>query len=248
MVDCYGHAAVEKLWNSLSGATSSHVLFVTMFSKYGIDNLLILIGCSAIIMVIAVLVSRPWITYPLLVIGTVLLALSLWFFRDPERALHVDAVNHEEIVVCPADGKVVQICQVEENEFLKSSGTQVSIFLSPLNVHVNRYPVSGIVKHVRYVAGDYLVAWHPKSSELNERSLIGVENAHGKVLFKQITGYLARRIVYDTKTDDTVRAGERFGMMKFGSRMDVILPPGSEILVKEGQVVRAAETLLGRLP
>ncbi len=219
-----------------------------MFSKYGIDNLLILIGCSAVIIVIAVFVSRPWITYPLLVIGFMLLLLSLWFFRDPERVVHPEAVNHPEVVVCPADGKVVQITPVEDNEFLHGPGTQVSIFLSPLNVHVNRYPMSGEITHVRYVQGDYLVAWHPKSSELNERSMIGVENAHGKVLFKQITGYLARRIVYETKTGDSVTAGTRFGMMKFGSRMDVILPPGSTVLVKEGQVVRAAETLLGRLP
>ncbi|MFM8472959.1 MAG: phosphatidylserine decarboxylase family protein [Candidatus Kapaibacterium sp.] len=219
-----------------------------MFSRYGIDNLLILIGFSAVLIVVAVLVSRPWITYPLITLGFVVLLLSLWFFRDPERVLHPDAVNHPEMVVCPADGKVVQVVDVDDREYLHGAGIQVSIFLSPLNVHVNRYPVSGVVEHVRYVQGDYLVAWHPKSSELNERSMIGVETGRGKVLFKQITGYLARRIVYETKTGDTAKAGDRFGMMKFGSRMDVILPAGSTVLVREGQTVRAAETLLGRLP
>lgn len=219
-----------------------------MFSKYGIDNLLILIAFSTLLIVVAVLVSRPWISYPLLVLGTAVLALSLWFFRDPERVLHPEAAADSALVVAPADGKVVQVSTIEEKEYLLGPATQVSIFLSPLNVHVNRYPVSGPVEYVRYVQGDYLVAWHPKSSELNERSIIGVNTAHGKVLFKQITGYLARRIVYDTKVHDTATAGQRFGMMKFGSRMDVILPPGTKVMVKEGDVVTAAETLLARLP
>jgi phosphatidylserine decarboxylase len=125
----------------------------------------------------------------------------------------------------------------------------VSIFLSPLNVHVNRSPVDGVVEYDEYVAGEYLVAWHPKASEKNERSQIGVRHPSGqKVLFKQIAGAVARRIVYHIRVGDAVTAGQRFGIVKFGSRMDVLVSPESEIFVKVGDRVSAGETILGKLP
>lgn len=219
-----------------------------MFSKYGYDNLFGLLMASAVIFLIGYFVSKPFISYPLYIIALALAGLTLWFFRDPERYVPTEAQNSDSIIVAPADGKVVQITPVQENEYMKSEGIQISIFLSPLNVHVNRYPANGVIRYVKYYPGEYLVAWHPKSSELNERSVFGLENSRGKILYKQITGYLARRIVYDTKEGDTATIGKRFGMMKFGSRMDVVLPPGSQILVKEGENVTAAQSIIARLP
>jgi len=155
----------------------------------------------------------------------------------PEKALH----DHS-IVIAPADGKVVEILEIEEHEFFKGKARQISIFLSPLDVHVNRSPVTGNVAFYRYMQGDYMVAWHPKASELNEQSRIGVETAYGKVLFKQITGVLARRIVCTVKQGDTLQTGEQIGMMKFGSRMDIILPMDAEIHVQKDQRTRGGET------
>ncbi|MFN8367102.1 MAG: phosphatidylserine decarboxylase family protein [Candidatus Kapaibacterium sp.] len=218
-----------------------------MFSKYGYDNLLILVAASLVILLIGYFLENVYFKYPLYVIGLALLALTLWFFRDPERIVPDQAKNSESLIVSPADGKVVQIEKIYEKEYLKSDAIQISIFLSPLNVHVNRYPANGVIKLVKYYPGEYLVAWHPKSSELNERSVFGLENAHGNIMFKQITGYLARRIVYDTKEGDTANIGDRFGMMKFGSRMDVCVPIGTEILVKEGDVVVGAESIIAKL-
>ncbi len=222
-------------------------LKVSMFSKYGTDNLIILVISSCAIIILAVWLSRPWISITLCTIGCTLLLLSLWFFRDPERVLNAEAGQSDAVIVAPADGKVVQISSVEEKEYIHGPATQISIFLSPLNVHVNRYPASGTIGYVHYYPGEYLVAWHPKSSELNERSVFGLQTSKGKIVFKQITGYLARRIVFDTKENDTVKAGDRFGMMKFGSRMDIIVPPGTQISVREGDVVKAAESVIARM-
>jgi phosphatidylserine decarboxylase len=136
---------------------------------------------------------------------------------------------------------------MEEKEFFKGKARQISIFLSPLDVHVNRSPVSGTVEFYRYMQGDYMVAWHPKASELNEQSRIGVQNEFGKVFFKQITGVLARRIVCTVKQGDVLETGEQIGMMKFGSRMDIILPLDAEILVHKDERTRGGETIIARL-
>ncbi|MBL7999441.1 MAG: phosphatidylserine decarboxylase family protein [Candidatus Kapabacteria bacterium] len=218
-----------------------------MFSKYGYDNLIILVVVSLLIAGAGIYLEKIYLKIPLVMIGIALLALTLWFFRDPERTVPKEAQASDSIIVAPADGKVVQITEVDENEFLKTRALQISIFLSPINVHVNRHPANGIVKYVKYYPGEYLVAWHPKSSELNERSVFGVENAKAKILYKQITGYLARRIVYEVKEGDTAVIGSKFGMMKFGSRMDVVVPLSTKILVKEGDVVTAAESVIALL-
>ncbi len=218
-----------------------------MFSKYGIDNLVWLVISACVLLGVAWFLSKPLLSSVLAVLGFTLLCMSLWFFRDPERPLNAEVRNDASLVVAPCDGKVVQISKVFEKEYFKSEAVQISIFLSPLNVHVNRYPASGVIEYVKYHPGDYLVAWHPKSSELNERSVFGLATAHGKICFKQITGYLARRIVFDTKEHDTVEAGTRFGMMKFGSRMDVVVPLNADILVHEGDLVQAADNVLARL-
>ncbi|MEZ4701384.1 MAG: phosphatidylserine decarboxylase family protein [Rhodothermales bacterium] len=180
--------------------------------------------------------------------GALALAFTLYFFRDPQRTppRHPDA---DRMILAPADGKVVEIVEETDSLYLNGPVRRLSIFLSPLNVHVNRAPVSGVVEFDRYVSGDYLVAWHPKASELNERSQLGVRHASGaRVLFKQIAGAVARRIVYHIRVGDTVTAGERFGIVKFGSRMDVIVAPEVQFDVEIGQMVRAGETIIGFLP
>ena len=157
-------------------------------------------------------------------------------------------MHDPSVLIAPADGKVVEIKETEELEFIKGKAIQISIFLSPLDVHVNRSPVSGTVDFYRYMQGEYLVAWHPKSSELNEQSRIGITNQYGKVFFKQITGVLARRIVCTVQKGQVLSAGEKIGMMKFGSRMDILVPVHTDIKVVIGQTVRGAESILAILP
>jgi phosphatidylserine decarboxylase len=184
----------------------------------------------------------------LVVLGVAAVAFTLYFFRDPDRTPPADA---DGLLLAPADGKVVEIVEDEEEPlYLKGKATRVSIFLSPLNVHVNRAPAKGQIEYERYVPGDYLVAWHPKASEKNERSELGLrhDGSGTKVLFKQIAGAVARRIVYYLSEGDRVEAGERFGLVKFGSRMDVIVPPSVEIQVQKGESVRGGESVLGALP
>lgn len=184
---------------------------------------------------------------PLLVLAGGGLAFTLFFFRDPERVPPPHAKDNG--ILAPADGRVVEVVEEEEPLYLEGPAQRVSIFLSPLNVHVNRVPVRGVIEYERYRPGDYLVAWHPKASEKNERSELGVRHPTGtKVLFKQIAGAVARRIVYHIQEGDTVTAGQRFGIVKFGSRMDVLVPPSVSLDVEEGQSVRAGTTVLGRIP
>jgi len=179
-----------------------------------------------------------WITYGA---SAFLLIMILQFFRHPLRILTVEGNS----IIAPADGKVVVIEEVEETEYLKDKRLQISIFMSPVNVHVNRYPVSGIVKYVKYHAGLYLVAWHPKSSTDNERTTIVVEHKNGhQVLFRQIAGALARRIVYSCKENDEAVQGAEFGFIKFGSRVDVILPKNVEVKVSLNQVVKGGQTVI----
>ena len=149
-------------------------------------------------------------------------------------------------IVCPADGKVVVIEETEEAEYFKGKRIQLSIFMSPLNVHANYFPISGITKYVKYHPGLFLVAWHPKSSTDNERTTIVVEHKNGtEVLFRQIAGAVARRICYYTEVGRNAKQGEEFGFIKFGSRIDVFLPLGTKIDVKIGDNVKAKLTRLG---
>lgn len=180
--------------------------------------------------VILYFIPAPF-SWLLILIFLILYGLVIWFFRNPERT---GSFGPKEIVA-PVDGKVVVIAEVEENEFLKTRCIQLSIFMSPLNVHVNRYPVSGKVVYTKYHPGKYLVAFHPKSSELNERTTVVVETENGKnILFRQIAGAVARRIVLYSKDGDTAKAGNEYGFIKFGSRLDVFLPLDTKILVNIG--------------
>jgi phosphatidylserine decarboxylase len=183
-----------------------------------------------------------WFVY---ILSALLFIIIVQFFRNP----HFDIVKDDKVVLCPADGKVVVIEEATETEFLKDKRIQVSVFMSPVNVHVNRNPISGVVKYFKYHPGKYLVAWHPKSSTENERTTVVTENSAGtQVLFRQIAGALARRIVWYVKEGDTVEQGDQFGFIKFGSRVDLYLPLGTKINVEIGQVVKGGRTVLAVLP
>ena len=170
--------------------------------------------------------------------------LVLQFFRSPT----VNTPVNEKYVFAPADGKVVVIEQTTEEEYFQEARQQISIFMSPLNVHVNRNPVSGIVKFFKYHAGEYLVAWHPKSSTANERTTIVIEMANGlDILMRQIAGAVARRIRCYVDTGDTVKQGDEFGFIKFGSRVDIFLPLDAKIQVKIGDHTKAGRTVLAEL-
>jgi phosphatidylserine decarboxylase len=183
--------------------------------------------------------------YILLIIGELtMLFLVVQFFRIP----NITPVYDDLDVLCPADGKVVVIEEVEETEYFKDKRIQISIFMSPLNVHANFNPISGIVKYVKYHKGLFLVAWHPKSSTDNERSTFVIEHKSGQsVLFRQIAGAVARRICYYIQENQEVKTGEEFGFIKFGSRIDVFLPTNCEINVKIGEIVKGRLTKLGKL-
>lgn len=181
-----------------------------------------------------------WAVY---ILSFLLLITIVQFFRSPNRRIKID----ENLILCPADGKVVVIEETEESEYFQDRRLQVSIFMSPVNVHVNRNPVSGIVSFFRYHPGKYLVAWHPKSSTLNERTSIAVRTSSGReVLFRQIAGAMARRIVWYVQEGAEVKQGEEFGFIKFGSRVDVFLPLGTQVDVKIGDKVSGGLTVLGR--
>jgi phosphatidylserine decarboxylase len=186
--------------------------------------------------------TLKWIVY---ILSGLLFLIILQFFRSPSLDISVD----DTTVLCPADGKVVVIEETEEPEYLKDKRIQLSVFMSPVNVHVNRNPVSGVVSYFKYHKGKYLVAWHPKSSTENERTTTVVKNSEGvSVLYRQIAGALARRIVWYVKEGDVVEQGQQFGFIKFGSRVDVFLPLGSNILVNIGDVVKGGRTILAELP
>ncbi|MCH1518627.1 MAG: phosphatidylserine decarboxylase family protein [Flavobacteriaceae bacterium] len=171
----------------------------------------------------------------------VALVLVLQFFRNPNR----NTVLNDNHLLAPVDGKVVIIEEVYEKEYFKDQRLQVSIFMSPINVHVTRYPMSGKVNFSKYHPGKYLVAWHPKSSELNERTTIVVENEQfGEILYRQIAGAVARRIVNYAKVGDTAVQGEDAGFIKFGSRVDLFLPVGTPVNLVLDQVVRGGETII----
>ena len=187
-------------------------------------------------------IGISWVVWGFLLLVSLLV---IYFFRDPERIIPVG----EELILAPADGKIVSIRLEQESEYFHKQVRCISIFLSPLDVHINRVPVSGIVDYVRYYPGKFLMAWKEEASLENERAHFGITHPSGtQIMFKQITGFLARRIVYGLKEGQAVRAGKRFGLMKFSSRMDVLLPAGIEIAVQEGDRTVAGETVLAFVP
>ena len=186
-----------------------------------------------------------WWLYAVITLGVIVMAyLIIQFFRVP-NVTYVEKANE---IICPADGKIVVIEEVEETEYFKDKRIQISIFMSPLNVHANFNPISGLMKYAKYHKGLFLVAWHPKSSTDNERTTFVIEHEGGKeILFRQIAGAVARRICYYAQTGDKVKSADEFGFIKFGSRIDLLLPLDTKIDVKIGDVVKGRITKIGEL-
>ncbi len=213
-----------------------------MFHKEGFKIILISFIITAIsFLLIDKFVSIYWLQKLLQIGILVLLVLILQFFRNPKRQTKLN----DSQVISPVDGKVVVIEEVFEKEYFKEKRLQVSVFMSPINVHVTRYPISGDVLFSKYHPGKYLVAWHPKASEENERTTIVVNNnTYGKVLYRQIAGALAKRIVNYAKVGDKAIQGTDAGFIKFGSRVDLFLPLDSKIKVKLNQKVKGGECVI----
>lgn len=186
----------------------------------------------------------PWVHYLVWGLSAVFFLIILQFFRNPSITIPINPKH----VLAPADGKVVVIEETEETEYFKGKRKQVSIFMSPINVHVNRNPIEGKVKYFKYHPGKYLVAWHPKSSTENERTTIVIEKTNGpEILMRQIAGALAKRIVWYVKKGDKVEQGEEFGFIKFGSRVDLFLPLDAKINVNLDQVTKGGRTVIAEL-
>jgi phosphatidylserine decarboxylase len=212
-----------------------------VITKYGYDVVATVVAVVVFGLLLAwFFVDIRWLKFGVIGVLVLLLVFTFSFFRDPERV----TPDGEGLIISPADGKVVLIKEVFEDEFLKDRGINVSIFMSPLNVHVNRYPMSGRVACFKHIPGEFIVAFDEKSSTRNERTHIGIENGEVRVFFKQIAGFVARRIVARVKVGDMAVAGERFGMIRFGSRVDVIVPQGCEVKVKVGDNAVAGKTVL----
>lgn len=213
-----------------------------MFHKEGYFIIITtFILCAAIALVAEYFVAQKLIKTLMQIGALIVLVLVLQFFRNPNR----NTILNDQHLLAPVDGKVVIIEEVYEKEYFKDQRLQVSIFMSPLNVHVTRYPMSGKINFSKYHPGKYLVAWHPKSSELNERTTIVVENEQfGEILYRQIAGAVARRIVNYAQVGDSAVQGEDAGFIKFGSRVDVFLPVGTAVNVALDQVVRGGETII----
>jgi phosphatidylserine decarboxylase len=176
-----------------------------------------------------------------LIFSVILFLTTLWFFRVPERTFLQDA-NH---IVSPADGTIVTVEETEENEYFHDRRLQVSIFMSPLNVHVNLFPIEGVVRYYKYHPGKYLVAWHPKSSASNERTSVVIENSlHNAIMVRQIAGVLARRIVCYAKEGEKVLQGQELGFIKFGSRIDLFLPADAKLKVRIGDKVSGKTSVI----
>lgn len=211
-----------------------------MITQYGYVNVLIIVILSIILFAVSYFLENNILRIGLSSFTLLFLLFSLNFFRDPDRT----SPNLDNVIVSPADGKVLLIKKVESNKYVNGEAWQVSVFMSPLNVHVNRIPIDGKVELVNYVKGEYLVAFHDKADERNERSEIGILSKFGKVFFTQVAGFVARRIVYEINEGDSVTMGNRFGMIKFGSRVDVVVSTDWNLKVKENDIVTAGESIL----
>lgn len=184
----------------------------------------------------------PWLSWVIFIATLGLLLFIISFFRVPNRVL----TTGEDLIICPADGKVVVIEEITDVEYFKDRRLQVSVFMSPANVHQNRNPISGEVVYNQYHKGKYLVAWDPKSSTENERHSVVLKGKHGEILVKQIAGALAKRIINYLQVGQKVDQAAEYGFIKFGSRVDLLLPVGTEITVKLGEVVKGGVTVLGK--
>ena len=214
------------------------------FHKQGYPTLILTLIVGAVLTYVGYSFLPVWGFYLAIALSLFLLIVVLQFFRSPNRKSH--PIN-DKYVYTPADGKVVVIEKTYEPEFLKQECWQVSVFMSPLNVHINRNPISGTVEYLKYHSGKYLVAWHPKSSTENERFTTSYKSTNGKVLIRQIAGALARRIVNNLKEGQTVTQSQEMGFIKFGSRVDIFLPLTAEIKVTMNQIVKSPIDVIAEL-
>ncbi len=213
---------------------------MNILTKYGYGTLGIVAIFCFILFAIAIFSNNNILKYTLISIAILLLGFTLNFFRDPDRT----TPQNERAIISPADGTVLVIKDVVSDRFIEGEAQQISIFMSPMNVHVNRIPINGTVDYLEYINGEYLIASHDKADKRNERNEVGITSKFGKVLFTQVAGMMARRIICDLTPGDSVIAGERFGMIKFGSRVDVIVSKDWTLKVKEGDKVTAGESIL----
>jgi len=213
-----------------------------MFHKEGAKIIFIALAITVgVVILTEQFIHNFWLLKTIQVFALIFLILILQFFRNPKR--YTDSADHS--IIAPVDGKVVVIEEVYEPEYFKDKRLQVSIFMSPINVHVTRYPVNGLVKFSKYHPGKYLVAWHPKASEENERTTVVIENSHfGEILYRQIAGALARRIVNYAREGMQAAQGTDAGFIKFGSRVDLFLPLGTEVNVKLNQKAVGGKTVI----
>ena len=215
-----------------------------MFHKEGQTIIFVSLLIVGSLLLFMDFIEIPWLIKSLQIGLLLIFILILQFFRNPKRNIQLNDAH----VISPVDGKVVVIEEVQESEFFNDKRLQVSVFMSPINVHVTRYPIGGKIIFSKYHPGDYLVAWHPKSSEKNERTTVVVENfKFGKVLYRQIAGALARRIVNYAEEGHNVVQGSDAGFIKFGSRVDLFLPLNTKLNIKLNQKVRGGETIIGEL-
>lgn len=214
-----------------------------MFHKEGAKIILFsLLIAVSIILGVEYLISIPWVVKVVQIVTLLFLVIVLQFFRNPKRTLD-DIADH--LILAPVDGKVVVIEEVYEPEYFKDKRLMVSIFMSPINVHVTRYALNGMVKYSKYHPGKYLVAWHPKASEENERTTVVIDNpVYGEVMYRQIAGALAKRIVNYAKVGHRVNQGDDAGFIKFGSRVDLYLPLGTNVNVVLNQKARGNKTVI----
>jgi len=214
-----------------------------MFTRYGYTTIGVVAIISFLLIILSFFIQNNPIKITLVVIAAIMLLGTLNFFRDPERK----TPTRKGIIVSPADGKIIITKRNIYNSFVGENCNQISIFMSPLNVHVNRIPISGKVEYLKYFEGKFIAAFEDKASENNERMEIGLISDEGKVFFTQVAGFLARRIVNELKVGDSVNIGERFGMIKFGSRVDVFTPENWTPIAKLNDNVKAGETVLFEL-
>lgn len=211
-----------------------------MLTKYGYSTLVKIIIISIVIIAVSFFIDDVLLKAVLIILPILFIIFSLNFFRDPERT----PPEAENVVVSPADGKVLFVKEVDDNKYINQKAKQISIFMSPLNVHVNRIPISGKIEYLKYFKGNFIAAFEDKASEINERTEFGILSNYGKIFFTQVAGYVARRIIYEIKLGDSVITGKRFGMIKFGSRVDVVVPFDWSEKVKKDDKVFAGETIL----
>lgn len=211
-----------------------------MLTKYGYNTIGIISIIVAFFLFLFLALESGFFRWIIFFFSTLTFIFTLYFFRDPERNIP----ERDNIIVSPADGKILNIVEIASNSYIKEKAYKISIFMSPLNVHVNRIPIDGKIDYLNYIPGEYLMAFYDKSDERNERNEIGILSKYGKVYFCQIAGFIARRIECELELIQEVKMGERFGMIKFGSRVDVVVPIQWNIKVKKEQKVKAGETIL----